>query len=120
LGGVGRGSPVIGEAAPYVVEGGGEREDIAGDELVGVVGSDRMPVDAVRGDGHLGDGRLRRDDHAVLGESAPRDRPYHLVFREDAEVVEEGVEGRLFGGVAFGGVDRGRDPDPEASSRGER
>ena len=53
-GGVGVRPDVV-EPAADLVDRGLQREDLAGDELVVVVGADGMPVDAVGGDGDLGD-----------------------------------------------------------------
>ncbi len=52
-GGVGAGA-MLGEAAAHLRDRGGEGEDVPGDELVVVVGRDGVPIDAVGGDGDLG------------------------------------------------------------------
>src|SRR5262249_58408229 len=45
----------------------GERQDVARDQEVVVVGADRVPVDAARGDGHLRYEIGAREGDAVLG-----------------------------------------------------
>lgn len=48
-------SAVFGEASAYFGDGGVQGKDVVGDELVGVVGADGVPIDAIGGDGDFWD-----------------------------------------------------------------
>jgi hypothetical protein len=66
-----------------------EREHLGRDELVVVVGPHRVPVDAVRGDCHLGLQGRWSQHHAVGGPAASGQRTQNLVFDRDAQSVQE-------------------------------
>src|SRR6266480_1059744 len=109
---------VVGEAVLDFGDCGGEGEQVAGDELVVVVGADGVPVHAFGGDGDFGDEGFGGQDDTGIGEAAQRDGPHDLVLAGDAEVVEQAVEGRLFGVAGFVGGDGGGDADVEPFGEG--
>src|SRR5204863_6142950 len=99
VGGGASGPPVGGEPPAYLADGVGEREDVGAHEQVEVLGTDRVPVHAVGGDGDLGQQGLGGEDHPVGGRAALRDRADDLVVAGDAPCVQPGVQRVLVGGV---------------------
>ncbi len=75
----------LGEAPPYFSYGVLQGKDFPGDQLVVVVGADRVPVDPVSGDSHFGDQRLEGQLDAVVGHPAVREGADDLVLGGDAE-----------------------------------
>src|SRR5262245_49464580 len=76
LGGGVRAATVLGEAALGFGDGIGEGEQVPGDELVVVVGTDGVPVHPVGGDRDFGDEGLGGQHDAGVSGAAPRDGSY--------------------------------------------
>jgi hypothetical protein len=108
--------PVGGEAAPDVVDDRREWEKFGTDELVEVVGTDGVPVDAFGGDGDFGDECFDGEHHALASEAPLREGPHELIRSGDSHVVEQFVQGVLV--VAAGGRDGGGYPYVEAFAQG--
>src|SRR5262249_46952553 len=77
------------ERHPERVERRGERENVAGDQEVVVVGADRVPVNAARGDGHLRYEIRAREGDAVLGKATQRDSPDHAILGSHCVPVQK-------------------------------
>src|SRR5262249_13924516 len=88
----------------------GERQDVARDQEVVVVGADRVPVDAARGDGRLRDEIRAREGDAVLGKATQRDSPDHTILGSNRVPVQEFREPRGLVVRRYGGGE----PNPEA------
>jgi hypothetical protein len=88
------------ESLAHRGEGIGQREDVTGDEQVGVLGPDGVPVDALRRDGDFGHQIHARQRHAFGREAAERNAADHPVFVGDVLLVEKASEllGLVIGG----------------------
>src|SRR5579864_7262531 len=98
------------EGAADRSKGLGEREDVGSDEEVRVLGTYRMPKDALGGDRDFGDEVGPRQSDARFGEAAQRDAADDPVVGADLAVVEEAAE--LLGLVVAGN----RRGQPDAKS----
>ena len=95
-----------------------QREDGGRDQHVTVVGSHRMPKDAVGGHRDLGNQGLQGQDQSIGGEPAPCLFSNDPVLRANAEPIAEGAHGRLLAQfVRAGGKGRG---NPHAEAEAER
>src|SRR5262249_38212212 len=70
----------------------GERQDVARDQEVVVVGPDRMPVNTARGDGRLRHQIRAREGDAVFGKATQRDSADHAILRSNRVPVEKFLE----------------------------
>jgi hypothetical protein len=101
------------------VDRGTQGEQLVGDELVEVVGTDRVPLDAIGGDGHLGQQGLYGGGEPVGGEAPLSDRPDDLIFGRVAHPVEHLVKGGT-GSVPVSAVEMvAATPDAEAFGPGD-
>src|SRR5260370_1640164 len=102
------------EGATYRSEGPGERKDVGGDEQIGVLGSYRMPVDALRCYGDRWDQIGARKCDALRGQSPQRNATDHPVLLADLLVIEEDTE--LLGLVVSGDSRCQSHPEPFGAS----
>src|SRR5262249_26631112 len=98
------------ERHPDRLERRGERQNVARDQEVVVVGADWVPVDATRGDGHLRYEIRARESDAVLGKASQHDSPDHTILGTNPVPVQKfrelpGVLVRRYSGG---------EPNPEA------
>src|SRR5262249_54522011 len=77
------------ERPPDRLERRGERQNVARDQEVVVVGADRVPVDAARSDGRLRHQIRARESDAVLGKAPQRDSPDHTILGMDRVPVQK-------------------------------
>ena len=92
-----------------------QREDIRRDQEVRIIGSDRMPIDAVCGDRHFRNEIGARDCETFDGKTAERNATDHPVLLTDLARIEESL--KLFS--LFVGRNRCRQSSPEPFRAGE-